>query len=359
VSALYSLADRVLLRPLGPDRGHQLALLGLRLGFFPTPRIADAFRWRGITFPNRVGVAAGFDKNAVAVAGLARIGAGFAEIGTILTQPWAGSPLRPRMARLEAEQGVWNRLGFPSDGLARVAARLGRAQRGDMVVACNIAPHPLTVRAASEPGFAARARAELDELVTALHPHAQLFVINLSSPNTSGLRGVLYGDGFAQELVAPTRARLAALAREAGRAPTPLLVKLPPETTERAAWSLDTLAPLVKPLAGTDVCDGFVATNTSIGLALARSPHARPDAPGGVSGAPLREHAVAAMRALRELARAEQLRIGVGGVMRGADARALVDAGAHLVELYSGMVYRGPGLIGECAAALRDAAARG
>ncbi|MBM4382770.1 MAG: dihydroorotate dehydrogenase 2 [Deltaproteobacteria bacterium] len=355
MSALYSLADRVLLRPLGPDRGHQLALLGLRLGLFPAPRVADAFQWRGITFPNRVGVAAGFDKNAVAVAGLARIGAGFAEIGTILTQPWAGNPLRPRLARLEAEQGVWNRLGFPSDGLARVAARLARAKHGEMVVACNIAPHPLTVRGASEPGFAARARAELSELVTALDRHAQLFVINLSSPNTSGLRGVLYGDGFAQELVAPTRARLAALAREHGREPTPLLVKLPPETPERAAWSPDTLAALVKPLARPDVCDGFVAVNTSIGLALAKSPHARPDAPGGVSGAPLRDHALAGMRALRELAHPEQLRIGVGGVMSGADALALSAAGAQLVEIYSGMIYRGPGLVGECATALRDA----
>ena len=359
MSALYSLADRVLLRPLGPDTGHQLALLGLRLGFFPAPRVADPFRWRGITFPNRAGVAAGFDKNAVAIEGLARIGAGFAEIGTILTQPWAGNPLRPRMARLEAEQGVWNRLGFPSDGLARVAARLARTKRSDMVVACNIAPHPLTVRGASEPGFAAKARAELDELVTALHPHAQLFVINLSSPNTSGLRGVLYGDGFAQEIVAPTRARLAALAREAGRAPTPVLVKLPPETPERAAWSADSLAALVKPLAHADVCDGFVAVNTSIGLALAKSPHAKPDAPGGVSGAPLREHALAALRALRELVHAEQLRVGVGGVMCGEDARALVEAGAQLVEVYSGMIYRGPSLISECAAALRDAKPRG
>jgi dihydroorotate dehydrogenase len=356
VSALYSLADRALLRPLGPDRGHQLALLGLRLGMFRRPRVEDPFRWRGIALTNRVGVAAGFDKNGVAVAGLARIGAGFAEVGTILTQPWAGNPLRPRMARLEAEQGVWNRLGFPSDGLARVAARLARARRGEMALACNIAPHPLTVRGASEPRFAARARAELDELVSALHAHAQLFVINLSSPNTSGLRGVLYGDGFAQELVAPTRARLAALAREHGRAPVPLLVKLPPETPERAAWSVDTLAALVKPLAHADVCDGFVAVNTSIGLALAKAPHARADAPGGVSGAPLREHALAATRALRELAHPEQLRIGVGGVLCGEDARALIQAGAHLVEVYSGMIYRGPGLISECAAALRDVA---
>ncbi len=355
-STLYETLDKLVLRPLGPNLGHRLALLGLQLRFsFGAEIVSDPFRWRGLDFPNRAGVAAGFDKNAVALSGIQGIGAGFAEIGTILTRPWAGNPLRPRMARLHAERGIWNRLGFPSDGLERVAQRLARFRRARLVVGCNIAPHPLTVRTAGEAGFAKRVRDELDELVTALHPHAQFFVVNLSSPNTSGLRGVLYGEGFAQEIVAPTRARLQALARETGRRePTPLLVKLPPETPERAAWSADALRGLVAPLAQLDVCDGFVAVNTSSGLALAKSPHAQSDAPGGVSGAPLREHALGAMRALRELAHAEQLRIGVGGILSGDDACALVQAGAQLVEVYSGMIYRGPALIGECAKRLRE-----
>ncbi len=356
----YRLADRLLLRPLGPGVGHQLALLGLRTGLLRAPRVADAFAFRGLLFPNRVGVAAGFDKNGVALAGIARIGAGFVEIGTVLERPWPGQPARPRLARLEREGGVWNRLGFPSDGVDAVAARLARARRNGLVVGANVAPHPETVRRASEPSFAARVREELAALAAKLHPHADFFVVNLSSPNTPGLRGLLHGSGFAEEIVAPLRAQLRALDRGAtgGRA-TPLLVKLPPEDEERRPWSEVSLARLVAPLARPDACDGFVATNTSIGLALARAPHARPDAPGGVSGAPLHPLALAALRALRACAHPDQLRIGVGGVMRPEDALALVEAGAQLVELYSGMIYRGPRLVSECAAALCAQRARG
>jgi dihydroorotate dehydrogenase len=353
--ALYALVDRLLLRPLGPELGHKLALLALaaRLSL-RTARVADPWPWRAITFPNRVGVAAGFDKNGFALTGLAEIGAGFAEIGTILTRPWPGNLLRPRMARLEAERGVWNRLGFPSRGVAVVADRLARFRRDDLLLGCNIAPHPLTLRAAGEPGFAQRVLAELDELVTVLHPWARFFVVNMSSPNTTGLRGVLHGAGFAQEIVAPLRGRLLALARARGDAPpTPLLVKLPPEGPDRAPFTVETLRPLVEPLAHDDVCDGYVAVNTSIGLALAKSPHARPDAPGGVSGAPLLPLALGAMRALGELARPGQLRIGVGGVTRPEDAVALIEAGAQLVELYSGMIYQGPTLVSRCADAIQ------
>lgn len=354
---LYRLADRLLLAPLGPELGHKLALLALaaRLGG-SGKRVSDPWRFRELVFPNRIGVAAGFDKDAFALAGVARMGAGFAEVGTILAQPWPGSPLRPRMARLAAEQGIWNRLGFPSLGVERVAERLRRFRAEGLVVGCNVAPHPLTLRTASEPGFAARVRGELGELVARLHPWAKFFVVNMSSPNTAGLRGVLYGAGFAQEIVAPTHARLAQLARESGRAaPVPLLVKLPPETPEREPWTTATFRMLVGPLAHDDVCDGYVAVNTSIGLALERSPHARPDAPGGVSGAPLLPLALGAMRALAELALPSQLRIGVGGVTTPEDAAALVRAGAQLVELYSGMIYQGPTLLRECADALRAA----
>ena len=390
---LYEWLDRALLAPLGPERGHALALLGMSLGIAPrAPRVDDPFLWNGVDFPNRIGVAAGFDKNAVGLRGLAAIGAGFAEIGTILTRPWAGQPLRPRMARLPAERGIWNRLGFPSDGVARIAPRIAHFSGDAFTLGCNIAPHPLTLKTVGEPGFSERVRGELGELIAALHPHARFFVINLSSPNTSGLRGVLHGEGFAQEIVAPVRERLRALskralddrpnaAREAqaaerrasgaGRAqrgegerrvartgnaqPPLLLVKLPPEDAARAPWRAETLRALVGPLAHPEICDGFVAVNTSISLALAKSRFAQPDAPGGVSGAPLFAHSLGAMRALSELAHPQQLRIGVGGVMTPENAVELARAGAQLVELYSGMIYRGPSLIRECAEALKSA----
>jgi dihydroorotate dehydrogenase len=352
---LYEALDRYLLKPIGPERAHQLALLGLRsrISFF-TRTVIDPYQWRGINFVNRVGIAAGFDKNAVAVNGMAEIGAAFAEVGTVLVRPHGGQPLRPRMARLEAQQGVWNRLGFPSDGLWWVQHRLSFRRRKDLVVGVNMAPHPLTVKTAGEPGFSARVLAELDEIVKALHAYADFFVINLSSPNTAGLRGVMQGEGFADEIVGPIHDRLEELDRGAQKLHrTGLLVKLPPEDAERRRWQPETLAQLIGPLIDLRVCDGFVAGNTSIGLALELAPHALPDAPGGVSGAPLRELALHNMRVLAQLAHPDQLRIGVGGISSGDDALAMVDAGAHLLELYSGMIYRGPQLIGECATALQ------
>jgi len=353
---MYEVTDRLLFKPLGPELAHKLALLALAARFsFAAPQVNDPWPWRGLVFPNRVGVAAGFDKNAFALTGLAEIGAGFAEVGTILTRPWPGNLLRPRMARLEGERGIWNRLGFPSIGVRRVAYRLSRFRRGDILIGCNIAPHPLTLRTAGEPGFAARVRAELDELITALHPWAKFFVVNMSSPNTAGLRGVLHGEGFAQEIVAPLHERIRQLSRERGQEwPTPLLVKLPPETPDREPWSAETLRPLVQPLAHDDVCDGYVAVNTSIALALAKSPYARPDAPGGVSGAPLLPLALGAMRALAEISLPGQLRIAVGGITKPEDAVALIELGANLVELYSGMIYQGPTLVGKCADAVQE-----
>ena len=354
--SLYGLADRLVFRHVGPELAHKLALFGLSARFaVHTEAVNDAWSWRGLTFRNRVGVAAGFDKNAWALSGLAEIGAGFAEIGTILSRPWPGNLLRPRMARLESTRGIWNRLGFPSIGARRVAGRLARLRRHDVVFGCNIAPHPLTIRAAGEPGFGARVYRELEHVVERLHPWTAFFVVNMSSPNTSGLRGVLYGDAFAQEIVAPLRARIHELSKARGSAhPIPLLVKLPPEDADREPWTAHSLRPLAGPLAHDDVCDGFVAVNTSIGLALKQAPQARPDAPGGVSGAPLLPLALGAMRALSEIALPHQLRIGVGGITRPEDAVAMVQAGANLVELYSGMIYQGPLLIGACADALRE-----
>jgi dihydroorotate dehydrogenase len=350
-----------LLRALPAEWSHHLGLLALRSGLpLAPPPVADAFEWRGLRFRNRVGIAAGFDKDGVALPGLARLGAGFAEIGTIVTRPWAGNPERPRLQRRVPERALWNRLGFPSQGLERVSARLRRfagSHDTGMCLICNIAPHPQTVRSASSPAdLFPRARAELEALASALHPCCHMMVLNLSSPNTPGLRGVLFGPAFAEELVAPTRAFLARLDREAHRAvPTALLVKLPPEDAARRPWSAETLARVVAPLADSGVCDGFVAVNTSSSLALERVPAARPESPGGLSGAPLLGLAVATLRLLAELAAPGQLRIGVGGVMTPDDAVALLDAGAQLVEVYSGLIYRGPRFVHDCAEALRAA----
>jgi len=350
-ASLYDLAWPIV-RRVPAEWAHRLGMAALKLPLRMGERIDDPFEWNGLRVPNRVGVAAGFDKDAVVLRGIGGMGAGFAEVGTVLTRPWRGNP-RPRMSRVLSERAIWNRLGFPSDGLDAVRRRLQRLRDPALAIGCNIAPHPLTIRAAGEPGFVARARLELEELVHGLHAEAAFFVINLSSPNTSGLRGVLHGEGFGQELVGPARQRIRELDRGAERAaPTPLLVKLPPEDATGTAWTPDAMAALVEPL--LPVCDGFVAVNTSIPLALKSAAEAVPERPGGLSGAPLLPLAVEAQRLLAGLA-PDHLRIGAGGVMSGADARELVAAGAHLVEVFSGMIYRGPGLVAECAEALRAA----
>jgi dihydroorotate dehydrogenase len=337
------------------ELAHRLGLLALRqpvrLGGRP---VEDAFQWRGHRFRNRVGIAAGLDKNGLALRGLAGLGVGFIEVGTVLARRHGGNP-RPRMRRLTRERALWNRLGFPSEGAARVRDRIAKAPLADVALAINVAPHPLTVRSAeSETGFTGRARAELLEIAGLLHPWAAFFVLNLSSPNTPGLRRQLAGAGFADGLVAPLRAELARLDAGARRlAPTLLLVKLPPEDADGKRLDADGLAALVRPLLAPGVCDGFVASNTSVALARALAPQPEGEAPGGISGAPLRPLALEAMHTLAELAPGH-LRIGVGGVLAAEDAVALARAGAHLVELYTGLVYRGPRLVRDCAVALRD-----
>ncbi len=321
-------------------------------------RPRDPFVWRGLEFPNRVGIAAGFDKNAQVLAGIARMGVGFVEVGTIVTEPWSGNPA-PRMRRLEGQRAIWNRLGFPSEGVETVAARLAAFRRDDrsgMLLASNVAPHPRTVKAGG-PGFVAQARDELLRLGRTLHAASDLFVVNLSSPNTQGLRDLLYGPGFRDELVLPLRKLLRELDRETGHSrATPLLVKLPPEDASGTPWTEETLAPQVEPFCQAEACDGFVAVNTSIGLARAQVPGAGADLPGGLSGAPLRPLAESALRLLATLRCEGQLLIGVGGIDQPEDALRLHEAGADLVEVYSGMIYGGPGFPARCARALAGAA---
>ncbi|MCP5058714.1 MAG: dihydroorotate dehydrogenase 2 [bacterium] len=345
------------IRPLPTELAHQLGHWTLQL---PIPwggsPPKDPFVWKGVRFRNRVGIAAGFDKNGMVLPGIARMGVGFVEVGTILTEPWSGNP-RPRMSRLPEERAVWNRLGFTSDGLEPVAQRLGEFQRRDrsgLVIACNIAPHPRTVKTAGDdPNFLDRAREELACLARGLHAEADLFVVNLSSPNTRGLRDLLYGPGFRDELIEPLGEEIRALDVAAGKTDrTPLLVKLPPEDADGKPWTPDSIAACAGPLSQPGACDGFVAVNTSIGLARDRSLSPDPQLPGGLSGAPLLPLAVAGVKMLGELRREDQLLIGVGGVDRPEDAVALHRAGADLVEVYTGMIYHGPGFPADCARAL-------
>jgi dihydroorotate dehydrogenase len=347
----YQIAGPIL-RLFRPEFAHRLGLLGLRSPLAPRfPAADDPFERCGLRFRNRVGIAAGFDKNAVALKGIEALGTGFVEIGTILVEPWRGNDRFPRVKRIPRTLGIWNRLGFPSEGLDKIKGRLRAfkaAPRNGLLVACNIGPHPGHVKEANDAaGYLDTARNELTHLVQSLYEDADFFVMNLSSPNTPGLRHLLQSDDLARHLMLPVRQAIQSLDAQSGRANAmPLLIKLPPEDADREAWTTQSLNAVVAPL--VEVCDGFVAVNTSARLAIESGEDS-----GGISGSPLLETALGVVRELRRLVGSDRLIIGSGGITEPKHAVQFLDAGSDLVEIYSGLVYRGPRLIEQCATACR------
>ncbi len=344
-----------LIRLLPAEWAHNLGLQVLKLPIHWAKTVEDPFTWNGLTFRNRIGIAAGFDKNAVALRGVERLGVGFIEIGTVLVQPWPGQPDRPRLKRLLDHQAIWNRLGFPSEGVEVVEQRLARYpkdQRQGLLIGCNIGPHPGHLKSANSPeDFLNIAFQELQQLLQQLHRHCDFFVINLSSPNTPGLRGMLRDRRLATELIAPLKRALVLLDHSAQRPhPTPLLLKLPPDDPDRVLWTKESLQPIIQSLLDEKACDGFVAVNTSTHLTQQLM---NQDA-GGISGQPLLPIALDSVRMLRTLVGPNLLIIGCGGITKPEDANAHLTAGANLVELYSGMIYHGPGLPTQCALTLSN-----
>jgi dihydroorotate dehydrogenase len=335
--ALYPLL-RPLLFALDPERAHALSLLALRwMGAVPplralqrrvTPRVDDPVEVLGLRFPNRVGLAAGYDKDGRGLWGLAALGFGHVEIGTVTPRPQPGNP-RPRLFRLVEDASVINRLGFPSQGAAAAAARL-RRRPADVVVGVNIGKQRDTP--------VERAVDDYLSLLETFAPLADYLTINVSSPNTPGLRRLETGEALAKLLAPLVRRRDELVSRR-----LPLLVKLSPDLAP------DDLDAAVDAALAAGI-DGLVATNTTLSRAGAASPLAAEA--GGLSGALLTTASTAALARVAQRVAGRGLVIGAGGVLNGADAAAKRAAGAHLVQLYTGLVYRGPGLIRESALAL-------
>jgi dihydroorotate dehydrogenase len=338
---LYPLLRPLLFR-LDPERAHAMSLALLRLmgAVGPLralqrrllPPVRNPVELLGLRFPNRVGLAAGYDKDARALAGLAALGFGHLEIGTVTPLPQPGNP-RPRLFRLVEDRSVVNRLGFPSQGAARAAARLRRRPAG-VVVGINLGKQRETP--------VERAVEDYVGLVETFAPLADYLTVNVSSPNTPGLRRLETGQELGR-LLAPLVRRRDELVAGAVPRRVPLLVKLSPDL---AAEDLDAA---VDAALGAGV-DGFVATNTTLGRAGARSPTAAEA--GGLSGALLTAAANATLERVARRVAGRALVVGAGGAMSGEDARAKRAAGAELVQLYTGLVYRGPGLVREVAGAL-------
>jgi len=318
---------RPLLFRLDAEAAHGMAIRALKKGLVPRPSTeADPGRLKidlwGRTFPNPIGLAAGFDKNAEVPDAVLDLGFGFTEVGSITPLAQAGNP-KPRLFRLAADAAVVNRMGFNNDGLDAAATRLARRGRRG-IVGVNLGKNKESPSAVDD----------YLKGVAGLGPYADYLVVNVSSPNTPGLRALQGREPLAQLLSAVRRA-VDALP---GTKPPPLLLKVAPDLTEED--KSDIAAVVLE----TGV-DGLIATNTTIERPASLQGGAKSEA-GGLSGRPLFAPSTAVLADFYRLTEGRVPLVGVGGVASGADAYVKIRAGASLVQLYTGLVYGGPGLVG-------------
>ncbi|POZ60899.1 quinone-dependent dihydroorotate dehydrogenase [Chromobacterium alticapitis] len=306
------------------DRAHRLHLTPLAAG----PAARRPVEAMGIVFPNPVGLAAGLDKNGEHIDALAALGFGFIEIGTITPRPQDGNP-KPRLFRLPEHEAIINRMGFNNHGVAALLENVRRCKfKG--VLGINIGKNAITPIENAVDDYLAC----LDQVYTA----ASYVTVNISSPNTKNLRQLQQGDELGK-LLASLKRRQQELADRHGRY-VPLAVKIAPDLDD------EQIAEIARLLTANGI-DGVIATNTTLSRAEIAG-HPLESEAGGLSGAPVRSRSTAVIRKLaRELDGALPI-IGVGGILSGNDAVEKLDAGAALVQIYSGLIYRGPELVGEC-----------
>ncbi|GAB3628274.1 dihydroorotate dehydrogenase [Pandoraea terrae] len=339
LAPLYPLARRALFC-LDAEQAHHLTLAALRsaaslgLAGLMGQRLPDSPRTvMGITFPNPVGLGAGLDKDGSCIDGLAALGFGFVEVGTVTPRPQPGNP-KPRIFRVPQAEGIINRMGFNNGGVEQFLQNVQSA-RWKGPLGLNIGKNADTPIE----------RAVDDYLICLekVYPFASYVTVNISSPNTKNLRQ-LQGASELDALLAPLKDKQRALADQHGRY-VPIALKIAPDLED------DQIKVIADALTRHGF-DGVIATNTTISReAVAGLPHANET--GGLSGRPVFEASNRVIRALRaELGDSIPI-IGVGGILSGAHARAKLDAGASLVQVYSGLIYRGPALVRECVEALR------
>ncbi|WP_454831476.1 quinone-dependent dihydroorotate dehydrogenase [Pseudoxanthomonas wuyuanensis] len=346
---MYSLA-RPFLFGFDAERAHGLGLRALELAYRTgtSPLLARQaapmpVKALGLQFPNPVGLAAGLDKNGAHIDALFALGFGFVEVGTVTPRPQPGNP-KPRMFRLPEHNAVINRLGFNNEGVDVLVRNVERARRKNGLLGINIGKNKDTSneRAASDYLYCL-------ERVYAL---ADYITINISSPNTAGLRE-LQEEQALRQLIGTLREAQEELGAQHGKR-VPMLVKVAPDLSED---DIDAVARVLGDLS----VDGVIATNTTVSRISVQG-HRYAHETGGLSGAPLMGQSTTVLRRLRARLPHNIPLVGVGGIMSGADAVAKMSAGASLVQCYTGLIYRGPELIGECVEAIRrrrDAPSRG
>lgn len=325
---------------LDPEIAHETAITGMRLtgALMPIGKpLPDApTEVMGISFPNRIGLAAGLDKNGEAIDALATWGFGFIEVGTVTPRPQPGNP-KPRMFRLPQAEGIINRMGFNNHGIDALIANIKAAKfRG--ILGINIGKNADTPIE----------RAADDYLIglDKAYPHASYITVNISSPNTKNLRA-LQGENELDALLAALKQRQANLAQQHGRY-IPLALKIAPDLDDH---QVSTIADALRRYR----IDAVIATNTTLDRSkVAGLQHA--DETGGLSGAPLFEASTEIVRKLASALAGEVPIIAAGGVTDGARAKAKLEAGAALVQIYSGLIFKGPELVKTCVSATRKPA---
>lgn len=335
---MYSLA-RELLFKLSPETAHELSIdligaggrLGLNGLLSKTPTRTPV-SIMGLEFPNPVGLAAGLDKNGDAIDGFAQLGFGFIEIGTVTPRPQPGNP-KPRLFRLPEAEAVINRMGFNNLGVEHLLARV-QAAKYKGVLGINIGKN-----------FDTPVERAVDDYLTCLdkvYPHASYVTVNVSSPNTPGLRSLQFGDSL-KELLEALRRRQEDLTEEYGRR-VPLAIKIAPDMTDEET------ALVAAALLNADM-DAVIATNTTLGREGVEG-LAHADEAGGLSGAPVRDKSTHIVRMLADELAGRLPIIAVGGITEGRHAAEKIAAGASLVQIYSGFIYKGPALIREAVDAI-------
>ncbi|MBN0986657.1 quinone-dependent dihydroorotate dehydrogenase [Amphritea pacifica] len=334
-------AARSLLFKLDPETAHDLSLNSLNLmasiglnSLFRFKTISQPVEVMGIKFPNPVGLAAGLDKNGIAIDGMASLGFGFVEVGTVTPRPQPGNP-QPRLFRIPERQAIINRMGFNNQGVDALLKNIEKS-RFEGILGINIGKN-----------FDTPVEQAIDDYLICMrkvYDRASYITVNVSSPNTPGLRTLQFGDTL-NELLAALKTEQAHLARLHGKY-VPIAVKIAPDMSEEEFV-------LVAASLKSYEIDGVIATNTTLSRAGVEEFPVSQEA-GGLSGVPVRNAATKAIRILaRELDGALPI-IGVGGITNGFDAAEKIEAGASLVQVYTGFIYRGPELISESVKAIAE-----
>lgn len=339
---LFSITRRALFLA-SPETAHDVAMIALdgadKLGlmrFTPSP-IEAPVELLGLTFRNRVGLAAGLDKNADHVPGLARLGFGFIEVGTVTPRAQPGNT-PPRLFRLPAREALINRMGFNNKGVAHLVKRLQKLPARDIPIGINIGKNRDTGNDGALQDYLA--------CLSAVYPYADYVTVNISSPNTPGLRDLQAGQAL-QTLVTGLIQARAKLADETGRW-VPMLVKIAPDIDSAP------LAELADTLMQAEI-DGIIATNTTLSREGVEHLRHASEA-GGLSGGPLTEKSTTIIQQLRQCVGGAAVIIAAGGILTAQDAVDKVNAGADLVQIYTGLIYRGPRLITDSAKLLSNMA---